>query len=174
MPLRLQFPLLLGPTTGFSDPPLDPEEEPLLELDEESLPEFEDDSLLELDDESLPEFDDEPLLELDDDSLLDEDEVSLPELPEEELPEVEEESLLEDDDAELLELDEEPPALDDELDALDEPSKLPSPDPKGPFSSAEQSGNNCASPVTTPGPMAPKNCPVTPLSAHKSICTSLP
>ncbi|KAL9068562.1 MAG: hypothetical protein Q9161_006107 [Pseudevernia consocians] len=168
-------------------PELEDESPP--ELEDESLPELEDESLPELDDEPLPELDDEPLPELedesppelDDDPLADEDEESLSELAEEEPPEVEDESLPEDDDAPLLELDEESlpelddPELDDELDdALDEPSKLPNPDPYDPSSNAEQSGNNCANPTNTPGPTAPKNCPVTPLSAQRSICISFP
>lgn len=111
---------------------------------------MEDESPLELFD-SLTELDDDSLAELDDDSLPEDADDALPEL----------------DDA--------LPELDDELDAaLDDPSRLSNDDPYGPSSNAEQSGNNCANPTTTPGPTAPKNCPVTPLSAHRSMCTSFP
>lgn len=142
----------------------------LPELDEEPLPALDDDWLPELDDESLPELDEDSLPALDDDSLPELDDESLPELDDEELPDDDEE-LPEDDDAPLPELDDDDDELDEEL---DEPSKLPIPDPYGPLSNAEQSGNNCANPITTPGPTAPKNCPVTPLSAQRSICTSFP
>lgn len=85
------------------EPVPEPEDEELLELDEEELDEEE---LLELDEEEL---DDELPLELDDDELLelDHDELLLA-LDEELLLELDEEELLElDDDEPLLELDEE-------------------------------------------------------------------
>ena len=201
-PLPLDtVPRVSGSVPGFEDellaeldedelPELDdeslsePDDESLAEF-AESLPESDEEELPELDDEPLPEDDDDPLPELDDDPLPEEDEDSLPELEDESLPELDEESLPELDVESLTELDDEslaeldddplPDDDDDELDAaLDGPSKLPSPDPYGPSSNVEQSGNNCANPTTTPGPTAPKNCSVTPLSAHRSICTSFP
>ncbi|KAF6230389.1 hypothetical protein HO133_004731 [Letharia lupina] len=142
------------------------EEESLSELEEESLPELDDESLPELDDVPLPEDDDDSLPELDDDPSPDEEEESLPELDDEPLPELADELLAaldedpppEDDDEAPPELDDALPELADELDAaLDEPSKFPNADPYDLSSNAEQSGNNCANPTTTPGPTAPKN-----------------
>ena len=200
-PVQVQFPLAMplgaasaagGLSATFEDASLSEfDEEELPEFDEESLPELDDEELPEFDDdpldeeeESLPEFDDEELPEFDDeelpefDPLPEEEEESLPELDDDELPELdeEEESLAELDEESLAEFDDDPlPELDDELDAaLDEPPRLPKPDPYGPLFNAEQSGNNCASPITTPGPTAPKNCAVTPLAAQRSMCTSLP
>ena len=192
VPLQLQFPLPLDPLARFNDPPPEFVDASLAEFDEDSLPELEDESLAEFDDESLPELEDESLPELEDASLAAFDDESLPELDddpldevEDSLPELDDDELPEDDDDDALpepeedslaELDDDAlPELEDELDdALDEPSKPPSPDPYGPSSNAEQSGNNCANPTTTPGPTAPKNCPVTPLSAQRSMCISFP
>ena len=181
VPLQVQFPLPRDPLPKSDDPLPEFEVESLAgfldlleELDDDELSELDDEELPESDDDSLPEFDDDPLPELDDDSL--------PELDDDPLPEFDDDPLLdpppEDDDDSLPELDDDPASeLEDELeleDALDEPSRLPNFDPYGPSSNAEQSGNSCANPTSTPGPTAPKNWLVTPLCAHKSICTSLP
>ena len=54
------------------------------------------------------------------------------------------------------------------------PPNVPKFDPNGPSSSALQSGSICAKPSITPGPIAPKNCSVTPVTLHRSKCTCFP